>query len=209
MRRPFVISALANTGHYALVPPIVVGLFLPSVLLLLRSGGAPQLVPAYVEKCMTLLIPALAAWWPPFVFKERIEGDGRELLYFLRPRGEGLTALSLCVVYTSLSVPFVMTALATMGGSLVSAVLLAFRCTFMISLSFCVAFVLRSSSLGLVLALLFNMTAMMPLEESVGLHVAVGAGSSAGAQGLAIAAYLLLSGALLVIGEFRGRHFAG
>jgi hypothetical protein len=198
---------MANTGRYVLVPPIVVGLVLPGVLLLIRAGNTAQLSALYVEKCTTLLIPAVAAWWPPFVFKERIEGDGRELLYFLKREGEGMTALALGLCYLALTTPFVLAASGTAGFAVTTVVLLAARCMFVTLLAFCAAFLLKSSAMGLVLALLFNMVAMVPLERLAESGTVELGGAVTGGPAAAAAAYALLSVALLYAGEIRGRRF--
>lgn len=202
-RRPILFSTLANTGRYALVPPVVAGLILPGVLLLIRTGGAPQLAPAYIEKCVTLLLPAMAAWWAPFVFKERIEGDGRELLYFLRRNGEGTAALGLGALYLLLLAPFVLVATGTPDFSANVVMLLAARCLFMNSLAFGAAYLLKSGALGLMLALLFNMVAMMPLESFAGSMVEPSLAAST-----TTVLYIALSVSLLLIGEAKGRSFS-
>jgi hypothetical protein len=209
VNKPAWFLALANCGGYALVPLVIVGLVLPAGLLAIRAGGAPQIAPVYVEKCSALLIPALAAWWPAFAFKERIEGDGRELLYFLRRKGEGALALAIGLLYLVVAIPFTVVALGVEGFSASVMLLLAVRCVFVTSLAFSVAYVLRSSALGLVLALLFNMAAMNPLEAWV-----VTLGPTAvdfmglAESGTVTALYAVAAAVLLLTGEIRGRYFA-
>lgn len=205
VRKPLLWYSVSNIGWYSLVPPIIIVVLLPAGLLLARTGASPQVARIYVEFSMTL-VAALAVWWPPFVFKERIEGEGREILYFLKPRGEGATALALGVSYWILLAPFMLVARGTPGFSAASVPLVLARCLFVTSLVFCLAFVLRSSALALILALLVNVAAMVPLENltrslmpagRLGDEVAVAA----------VLFYAVSSAALLWLGEIRGRHF--
>ncbi|MGV8083234.1 MAG: hypothetical protein AB2L09_06355 [Coriobacteriia bacterium] len=208
MRRPLVWYSVVNTGRYALVPPIAAGLLLPAGLLLSKTSKNLQISLLYIELCTQMLLPALAAWWPSFVFKERIEGDGRELLYLLRRNGEGLTALVLGLSYWILLVPFVAAALGTPGFSAATVPLLLLRCLFLASFVFCAAFFLRSGALALVLALLLNLTAMEPLEKFAGAAVSSSAfQEGSGSHVSVILIYAILSIALLLLGEARSRRF--
>gem|GEM_PF-1797694 len=209
VRKPLLWYAVAKIGPYALVPPIVVGVLLPAGLLLARTGGNPLVSRVYIDFSMTLLAPSLAVWWPPFVFKERIEGEGRELLYFLKRTGEGATALALALSYWVLLVPFLVVALGTPDFSSASVPLLLARCLFVTSFAFCAAFVLRSSALALILSLLFNMVAMVPLESLAELLApTIGLDTGSGMSVSTILLYVALSAALLWFGEVRGRQFA-
>lgn len=199
VRKPLSWFALANTGRYALVPPILLGLALPAGLLLVRIAGNPQLAQIYVFYVTTLFAPALAAWWPPFVFKERIEGDGRELLYLLRRNGEGWTALALALSHWLLLVPFVLVAQGIPGFTDTLALLLVARCLFVTALTFCAAFLLRSSAIALIVGLAFNLVLMTPLE---------GAFESQPAA-ITVALYVVLAAVLFVVGETSSRRFIG
>jgi hypothetical protein len=66
---------------------------------------------------------------------------------------------------------------------------------------------LKSSALGLVLALLFNMVAMIPLEAIA--ESFAGTGADGGGTVVAILLYAVSSVALVGAGEVKGRHFAG
>ena len=207
MRRPPVWYSVQNIGPYAWVPTVVVGLLLPAGLLLARASANPQVASLYIRFSATLLAPAFAVWWPPFVFKERIEGDGRELLYFLKRKGQGLTALALALSYWVLLVPFVAVALGVPDFSVPLVAMLLARCLFLTAFAFCAAFVLHSSALALILALMLNMVAMMPLEglaDSLAPTVNLGEAPVA-----ALLLYAVLATALLWLGEARSRGFAG
>ncbi len=207
MRRPLLWYSVSNIGWYALVPPVAVGLLLPVGLLLARSSANPQLAAVYVDFSARLLAPAFAVWWPSFVFKERIEGAGRELLYYLRPSGEGATAFALAASYSALLVPFMLVASSAPDFSPPMMLLMLVRCFFVTSLTFCTAFVLQSSALALIIALLFNTAGMAPLEalvESLAPSV-----SGRGMPFPAMATYAVLSAGMLWLGEVRSRRFTG
>lgn len=209
MRKPRLWYALANIGPYALVPLVCTGLLLPAGLLFAQASGGPQVSRIFLDFSVTLLAPALAAWWAPFVFKERIEGDGREVLYFLKRSGEGATALALALSYWALLIPLMLVANGTPGHSSATMALLLARCLFMTSLAFCAAYVLRSSALGLMLALVFNMLAMTPLE---GLAASLAPSAVLGAGQLPVFPILLYamgSTLLLGLGEATSRRFTG
>jgi hypothetical protein len=204
---PAIWYSAANVGRYALVPPVLAGLVIPAGLLLVRTGVNPQLTPLYIDFSLTLMLPSLAAWWPPFVFRERIEGDGRELLYFLQRGDQGVTALALAVAYWVLLVPFLVAAGDGLGAFIP---LLLARCLFLTSLAFCGAFVLRSSALALVLALLVNMLAMVPLESlTLASASALDTGGAGNTPVAALMLYAVLSVVLLGGGEIASRRFTG
>lgn len=201
--------AIWSTGRYAIVPPVVTGVVLPAGLLLAHSSEVPEITMMYIDHATRLLIPALAAWWPAFVFKERIEGDGRELLYFLRRDGEGLVAFSLALLYWLLLVPFVVIALGTSYFPLAALPMLLARCFFVATLTFFAAFTLQSGVLSLVLVWILNLVAMSPLESIVEAsaqptHTDLGILAPS-----AIVAYMLLSAALLWFGRLKSRCFTG
>ena len=208
MKKPLVWYSMANIGPYALLPPVAVGLLLPGGLLLVRTGTSPQLAEVYIDFVMRLLAPAIAVWWPSFVFKERLEGDGRELLYFLKRHGEAVTALALALYYWILLVPFVLVALGAPGFSVESVPPLLARCLFMTTFAFCASFVLHSSALALIIALLFNMIGMMPFEGLIQTFMSTGT-IDTGTSVSTILPYAALSTMLLLFGEVRSRHFAG
>lgn len=207
VNKPLLWHSVSGTGLYALVPPIVIGLLLPAGLLLTRTVESPALTIGYIDFSAALLIPACAVWWPAFVFKERIEGEGRELFYFLSRKGEMATALALALLYWVLLVPFVLVARGAPGFSMATVALLLVRCLFMTSLVFSAAFMLQSSALAHILALLFNMTAMTPLEALVEALAPVSIYSIGQEPMLIILLYVVLTIALLMLGEVRSRHF--
>lgn len=189
--------SLANTGRYALVPPVVAALLLVGLFAVSRgSSGAPEAT--YVDYSLRLLAPLFAAWWPLFAVKERIEGDGRELLYLLDPRGQAARAAALAGLFCALLVPFV--ALALSEGILPAATLpLALaRCIFLAALAFWSAFLLRSSALALVVVLAFNVALSMQFERW-----AAGNGGALFAAGI----YVVVTLAMLVHGELLSRKF--
>jgi len=208
VRRPVYLSTLANTGWFAYVPPAVVAVILPALLLAVGAVGLQQLTMVFVEKCSTFLIPGLAAWWPAFACKERIEGEGRELLYFLRRGGAGVELLAMSLTYVALTVPFIAVSAGDGWITFGSALVLGSRCLFVATLTFCAAYLLSSSALALVIALLFSMVAMVPLEAAVTSFVAKGeAAVSAGAAAEIIAGYCVVAGLLLAVGSLRSRRF--
>lgn len=207
VKRPLLWHSVSSIGLFALAPPIVVGLLLPAGLLFVRTVESPVLTTGYVNFSAALLIPAFAIWWPAFVFRERIEGDGRELFYFLGRKGSVATTLALALLYWVLLVPFVLVARGAPGYSTTLVPLLLGRCLFMTSLAFCAAFVLQSSALALILALLFNMTAMMPLEALAEALAPAPIYSTGQHSESIFLAYAVLTTTLLTLGEVRSRHF--
>lgn len=208
MRRPLFWYAIANTGAYALVPPVVGGVLVPGGLLLVRAAGPAQSM-VYAEYCAVYVVPLMAAWWPLFAFRERIEGDGRELLYLLKRGGESVTALLLVLVYAVILLPFVAIATTVAALPAASIVLMFVRVLFTASLSFWSSFALRSSSLALVLVFAFNIAVGSTMESFLG-----GAGRTAlWASGLlpaaTVASYIALATLMLAHGEVTSRRFTG
>lgn len=209
MSKPLLAHALSNTGAYALVPPIVVGVLLPAGLLIARTGATPQIGVVYIDLAARLL-PALAAWWPAFAFRERIEGDGRELLYFLKRNGEAGIALALALLFWVLLVPFGLAASGVQGHTLSTLVLVMARALFMTTFVFAAGYLLRSSALALILALLFNFVGMVPLESFVHSLTSSDPLVTGGAiPASLIVFYGVISAILLLVGEARSRRFSG
>lgn len=203
MRRPLAVYLLESAGRLGLVPVLITGVLLPVGALAATRVADPMLGTLYIDTCLQLLLPAMAAWWPPFAFRERIEGDGRELLHLMHPRGESLTALSLAVAYVALCVPFAAVIWGQPSVTGESLALLTLRCLFMSALAFCSAAVLRSSALGLILSLLVNMLAMAPAESALA--------GVLGAERPELSTALFYTAAfalLLIAGEVRTRRFS-
>lgn len=207
MKRPLFLYEMSTTGWYALVPPIAVGVGVPVGLLLTIGSTLPQMTVPYLDQAVGFLIPVFAAWWPSFVFRERIEGDGRELLYFHRRKGEGATALMLGLSYWLLLAPFTVIATGTdYFGPNALALLLA-RCMFVVTLTFFAAFVFQSGVLALILAVLVNLAVMPWIEGPLSTAVLAGSPLRVGAIGVP-AVYALFSVGFLWSGEMRSRRFA-
>lgn len=208
VRRPLVWHEMANTGRYALVPPVAVGILLPIGLLLVQRSGIAQLTMVYVDYATRLMAPALAAWWPSFVFKERIEGDGKELLFFLRRKGAGTRAVFLAVLYWLLLIPFELVALGTPYVSLSSLTLVLARCLFMAAFGFFAAFALQSGVIALILATAVNLMGMAPMEAAIDTSGMARFGVAGGlGVDTATVLYVLLSAALFWLGELMSRRF--
>jgi len=207
VRKPPIWYAMSNIGWYAVVPPVAVGLLLPVGLLFVERAGIPALTVLYLDYAVGLLIPMLAAWWPPFVFKERIGGDGREVIYFLRRKGEGATALFLALLYWVLLVPFVLIALGTLLFTHDSIPLLLARCLFVTALAFFAAFAFQSGMIGFMLAVLVSLVVMPPAEAAIADAARVLSATWGTAALVTVVAYAVLSVALLWLGELRSRRF--
>jgi hypothetical protein len=211
MNGPTVLYTLKNTRPYVFVPPVVVALLLPLGLLAVAAKGDDGAVGVYFSFCLNLLLPAFACWWPLFVWRDRLEGEGRELLYLLRRTGEGGTAALLIVGYCALLVPLAFAGMTTpVGFSPTDAVLACARNALLISLVFWASFVLSSGPLALVLAFGFSLAVMHPLEyalESIGPTLSVK--SEPGIPILTLGLYGLASAAMLIHGEIRSRVFTG
>lgn len=198
---------MSNAGGYGLVPPIAVGLLLPMGLLLVERSRIPQLKPVYLDYAVRLLIPAFAAWWPSLAFKERIEGNGRELLYFLRRKGESVTALLIGLVYCLMLIPFASVALTRAQFAPTSLYLLIARCLFVTALTFFAAFALQSGVLALVLTVAVNLVVMSPMENAIDTSALVSSTTGVGSAYAVGAVYVLLSAGLFCLGEMRSRRF--
>lgn len=200
--------SLTNTGAYALVPPVVVGLLLPVGFLAVNASGDTQAPSIFLSSCFGWLVPVLASWWPLFVSKERIEGDGRELLYFLKRRGESGTTVALAVFYWILLVPLVLMAVSKLGYTPMDILILFARCLFLAALAFWASFVFSSSPLALIVVLVFNLALMQPIErslESLGPKLAFG--DASGRSIAAMLIYIAAGAVMLVHGEARSRTF--
>ncbi|MDF1543342.1 MAG: hypothetical protein P1P71_09535 [Anaerosomatales bacterium] len=208
MNRPHAFYLLKNTGLYALVPPLIVAVLLPLGFTAIRSSGNVGASQVYLSYSFRLLVPLVAAWWPLFVFKERLEGDGRELLYFLRPAGGAASTLVLLAAYSVLVAPLVAVALMSAGSSLGDVLVSYARCLLMVSMVFWASFVFRSSLVALVFALIFNLGAMAPLEQLLDSSGSILMSEDGGAAPTAtILFYVVVSAAMLAHGELRSRRF--
>jgi len=208
VRRPLTLYSLMNTGANALVPPVVVGLLLPAGFLAVHASGDAQAPAIFLSSCFGWLVPVLASWWPLFVSKERIEGDGRELLYFLKRRGESATAVTLVVSYWILLVPLVLLAVSKLGYAPLDVLILLARCLFLAVLAFWASFVFSSSPLALIVVLVFNLALMQPIERSVeSLGPTLALGDAGGRSIAAMLIYVVAAAVMLVHGEARSRAF--
>ncbi len=207
VRRLRAFYELKNIGVYAFVPPVVVTVLLPAGFLWLRAtNSTAAAVFYYANTGLQLIAPLLAAWWMLFVTKERVEGDGRELLYLLRRKGESLTALILIGAYLALLSPFALLVVSS-GHCDLSVLLIIYAwCLFLASLAFWTAFVFHSSPPALVAVLAFHIV-MLPLLSALR---AFGATAWSGGEDVVPTLCLaIVSAGLLVHGEIRSRRFTG
>ena len=207
MRRPIIFYALANTGVYAWVPPLAVGVLAPLGYVGVRSSGSLQATAVYLGLATGLIIPLLAAWWPVFVFKERIEGDGRELLYFLRPRGESIAAVLLIALYCLLLIPLGVIAHGDPAFELAGFAITVSRSVLIGAFAFWATFVTKSSPLALVAVLAFQMVGLGPLESVVAAASSTMIGPQR-ANAIVMAVSLLLAAAAIIHGGLRSRIFS-
>jgi hypothetical protein len=188
---------LKRTRFSGLVPPIVVGVLLPLGLLLSAAHVPADIRGLFLDVSVRFVGPVFAAWWPTLVHRERIEGEGRELLYFLKPRGEAYTLLRLAVLYAATLAPLLMVGLTVPEFTVQMAALLVARSWLVMTFCFCLAFVLGSSGLSVMAAIGFNAVGMPFIEQGVE-HPA-----------LLVPLYGLAGILLMALGEFTSRRFRG
>lgn len=188
---------LKRTGLSGLVPLIVVGVMLPLGLLLSAAHVTAEIRGFYLDVSVRFVGPAFAAWWPALVHRERIEGEGRELFYLLKPRGEARTLLCLAVLYAATLAPLLIAGLTVAEFTVQMAALLVARSWLVMTFCFCLAFVLGSSALSVMAAIGFNAVGMPFIEQCVE-HPAV-----------LMPLYGLAGILLTALGEFTSRRFRG
>lgn len=204
MRR--ILYAVRNTGIHAAVPFAVAAVALVGFIAVKRAGN--QAAATYYASFMRLIAPLFAAWWPLFVFKERVEGDGRELLYFLHPSGESATAIVLATAYLVLLLPLGMLASFWKAAALTDASSVWGACFSCAALAFWGVFATRSSPLALLFVVAFSLFGSSAFERVLaGLTAAMSAPWLASAARWA--AWAALSALLLAHGERLSRRFTG
>ncbi|MCX8008020.1 MAG: hypothetical protein N3B11_07950 [Coriobacteriia bacterium] len=200
------IFAIRNTGWYAAVPVLVAALGCAGFFAV-EQAGPTQLV-IYYATFMRTIAPLFAAWWPLFVFKERVEGDGRELLYLLRPRGESATATLLAGAYVAVLTPLGILAATRRLPEAIDTPAAWGACVCSAALAFWVVFATRSSPLALLAAVAFGLFGQAAFARLVAAVVAL-VGPRPDADVLPWLAWLGLAVAMLLHGERLSRKFAG
>jgi len=183
-----------------------VAALLPLGVLAARWTGGAVALSLYLHLCTNTGAPALAAWWPALVLRERLEGDGRELLYVLQPRGVGTEILVIGLLNWVLLIPFVVTAhMMVPGFSTGSALPMLARSFAVTAVAFVGSVIMQSSALGLLLAMLAAFLALGPFESGMAMML----GLSEMAPPTTALAYFATSLALFCLGEERSRRFSG
>lgn len=92
---------LKSIGVLAFIPLIVINVILPLLTYLVyRQYGKSSRLEISIQEYSQWLLPLACVWWPMFVMKEYIEGDGKELLYINKPCNKLLDLFLLFAVST-------------------------------------------------------------------------------------------------------------
>ena len=194
---------IAAGGWLMLLPVCFVLLLLPGGLLVMQanpSNNAREFEQIYLSYSLPLLT-ALAAWWPTFMLKDRLESPGRELLFVLQQKKLWMTPLFCTILYWVWMLPFML--LAPRHG-LVSLyqVLLSFGLALLIAgFGFFLATTTHASIIGFIGGIFINFGVWQGLA-----HFASGNEPPiVFTESLAI--LLLCSLLFIAIGTWRLRHF--
>ncbi len=90
---------LKSIGVLVYIPLIIINVILPLLTYLVyRQYGISSRLEISIQEYSQWLLPLACVWWPMFVMKEYIEGDGRELLYINKTSNRFLDLFLLFII---------------------------------------------------------------------------------------------------------------
>lgn len=153
--------SLKNLKLTVLVPLIVAWIIFPLFL-----NSSLEVITENVDKLATvgdnaqMLLPVMAIWLPVMTFRQYVEGDSSELLFFYQ-KTHLVDLFIYMVIYCAVAaVPFAFFA-QSVNGIWQEYLRVVIQSVFFCSMSYFVSFVLRSTSMSLMLCLLIDFLFVM------------------------------------------------
>lgn len=186
-----------------LVPAIFMLICLPGGLLVVQAGtgeAARHYELMYLSYSFPLLT-ALAAWWPTFMLKDRLESSGRELLYSAQSEKLWITPLLCTLLYWICMLPFILLAQRHQLVSLQQVIISFALALLVVSFGYVAAAITHSVIIGFIGGLLMNFGVVQIVNQFI---IDVG---SATYFFVCLAFLFLLSALCAFMGMWRLRHF--
>lgn len=151
--------SLKSMGGLRFPPLIIFNLFLPILILLsYRKHGPSELFEMTLLDLTQYFLPLFSVWWVVFVLREYLEADGNELFYI----GEKkiiLKELGLVFLLAMLNIMLVLALCSLLLPSFaIESVRIVSVCVFYFGLTYCMAFLLKSVSMTLLVLLLYTLS---------------------------------------------------
>lgn len=149
---------LKNLGGLRFVPLIVFNLVLPILIFMgYRKYGPSELFEMELLDLTQYFLPLFSIWWVVFVLREYLEVDGNELFY-IGGRKIIFKELGLVYLVAMLNIMLlIVLCIILLPSFFPESVRIVSACVFYFGLTYCMAFLLKSVSMTLLILLLYTL----------------------------------------------------